>query len=93
MSGRHSYPDIGDIIARKARGRGERARLSFGEKLEILDKLRDDVASIALARRARTRIVQEKAGRATKPTLAMIERLRSLPTPPNIERREEEELP
>lgn len=58
MDGRHRYPEIGDIVARKAKGRSERARLTFGEKLERLDKLRDDVAPIVLARRARTRLPQ-----------------------------------
>jgi len=47
------YPDITDILLRKAKGRRERARLSFGEKLEILDRLRDDVAPIVAAREAR----------------------------------------
>lgn len=49
------YPDITGIFVRKARGRHERARLSFGEKLEILDRLRDDVAPIVAARQARVR--------------------------------------
>lgn len=49
------YPDITDILARKASGRRKRARLSFGEKLEILDRLRDDVAPIVAAREARAR--------------------------------------
>ena len=47
------YPDITDILARKAGGRRERARLSFGEKLEILDRLRDEAAPIVSARKAR----------------------------------------
>lgn len=47
------YPDISDIIAQKARGRRERARLSFGEKLEILDKLRASIEPIVHARQAR----------------------------------------
>ncbi len=47
------YPDIGDIIARKESGRRERARLSFGEKLDLLDKLRTETAPIAQARVAR----------------------------------------
>lgn len=47
------YPDISDILVRKASGRRERARLSFGEKLEILDRLRDDVAPMVAAREAR----------------------------------------
>lgn len=49
------YPNIADILARKAAGRRERAQLSFGEKLEILDRLRDDVAPIVAAREARAR--------------------------------------
>jgi hypothetical protein len=52
---RTQYPDISDILARKARGRIERAKLSFGEKLDILDKLRDDTAFITRARDARNR--------------------------------------
>jgi hypothetical protein len=61
MNRRHRYPDIGDIVARKAKGRRARARLSFDEKLELLDKLRDDVAPIVQARRARTRVRQENS--------------------------------
>jgi hypothetical protein len=53
MSIEDEYPDIGDILARKARGRLELARLSFGEKLEILEKLREQVAPIIEARRSR----------------------------------------
>ena len=52
MSHRYGYPDNSEIIAQKARGRNERARLSFGKKLDILDKLRDDVAFILQSRRA-----------------------------------------
>ncbi len=58
MNQRYHYPDNGDVIARKARGRNERARLSFGEKLDILDKLRDDVAFIVQARQARSRALK-----------------------------------
>jgi hypothetical protein len=53
MQGPARYPDISDIITRKAKGRLERARLSFGAKLDILDKLRSDVAPIVEARRVR----------------------------------------
>jgi hypothetical protein len=52
-SEQRDYPDIGDILARKARGRRELARLSFGEKLDILEKLREQVAPIVRARRLR----------------------------------------
>jgi hypothetical protein len=54
------YPDVTDIIARKAMGRIERAQLSFAEKLEILERLRADVAPIVLARKARVRPQQER---------------------------------
>ena len=53
MSNQRDYPDIGDILARKARGRRELARVSFGDKLDILDKLRERVAPIVQARRMR----------------------------------------
>jgi hypothetical protein len=47
------YPDNSGIIARKAEGRRERAALSFAEKLDALDALRDRVAPIVRAREAR----------------------------------------
>jgi hypothetical protein len=40
------YPDNSDIFARKLEARRERATLSFAEKLQILDNLRDRVAPI-----------------------------------------------
>jgi len=63
MSRSRQYPDITDILARKARGRRERASLSFAEKLAILDKLREDVAPIVQARKARARMAEEHASR------------------------------
>ena len=60
MKERPRYPDISDIIARKAKGRVERAHLSFGEKLDILDKLKDHVAPIVQARQARVSARQQK---------------------------------
>jgi hypothetical protein len=56
MSKSQQYPDIADILAKKARGRRERASLSFAEKLAILDKLRKDVAPIVRARQKRGRV-------------------------------------
>lgn len=47
------YPDISDIIARKAAGRRQLASLSFGEKLDLLDKLREGVAPMQVARETR----------------------------------------
>jgi hypothetical protein len=54
MSDRRSrYPDISGILARKARGRRERAALSFAEKLDLLEALRERVAPIIRAREMR----------------------------------------
>ena len=50
---RERYPDISDILARKATGRRQRAALSFAEKLAILDAMRDRVAPITRARESR----------------------------------------
>ncbi len=48
-----SHPDISDLLARKANGRRQRAAISFAEKLDALDELRDRVAPIVRAREAR----------------------------------------
>lgn len=47
------YPDISDILARKMRGRKQLAALSFGEKLDILDALRERVEPIRRTREIR----------------------------------------
>jgi hypothetical protein len=60
MNRAQQYPDITEIVAQKARGRRERASLSFAEKLAILDKLRDDVAPIVRARQARAQTAEEE---------------------------------
>jgi hypothetical protein len=49
------YPDISDILARKTAGRRQRAALSFAEKLDILDALRERVRPIIEAREFRKR--------------------------------------
>jgi hypothetical protein len=53
MDKQGQYPNIADILARKAKGRRERAALSFTEKLDILDKMRRDIEPFVRARRAR----------------------------------------
>jgi hypothetical protein len=54
MTNSHSkYPDISDILAAKASWRRQRAALSFAEKLDILDALKERVAPIVKARKAR----------------------------------------
>jgi hypothetical protein len=63
MSRRQQYPDITDILARKAQGRRERASLTFAETLAILDKLKKDVEPIVRARRERLQAAKERASR------------------------------
>jgi hypothetical protein len=52
---RPQYPDISDVLARKASGRRQRASLSFAEKLAVLDALKARVEPIVQARKARER--------------------------------------
>jgi hypothetical protein len=47
------YPGIEAILARKERGRRERAALSFPEKLDALERLKENVAPIIEARKRR----------------------------------------
>ena len=55
MVPRHSqYPDISDILARKASGRRQRAALSFAEKLDILDSLKERIEPLVQARKIGT---------------------------------------
>ncbi len=64
MKNRHSqYPDISDILARKASGRRQRAALSFAEKLRILDALKERVEPLVQARKVRG----EKQARSLSP--------------------------
>jgi hypothetical protein len=44
------YPDISDILARKAEGRREIARLSFGEKIALVERMRERLAPFKKAR-------------------------------------------
>ena len=53
------YPDISDILARKAEGRRELAKLDFWEKVRRMEALRERVRFIKEARET------EKAGRST----------------------------
>jgi hypothetical protein len=38
------YPDISDILARKAQGRRHIARRSFGDKILMMERLRERLA-------------------------------------------------
>ena len=48
-----TYPDVSDILARKAEGRREIASRSFGEKIEMLEAMRARLTPIRKAREAR----------------------------------------
>ena len=50
-----SYPDISDILTRKAKGRRDSARRSFGEKIAAIEALRERIAPMKQAREARRR--------------------------------------
>jgi hypothetical protein len=47
------YPDISDILARKAEGRQEIARRSFGEKIAMVEAMRERLAPLKRAREQR----------------------------------------
>ena len=53
--GETPYPDISDILARKAHGRREIARRSFGEKIAMMEGLREQLAPFKKARERRHR--------------------------------------
>lgn len=47
------YPDIADILAKKAKGRCDAAARTFVEKLAALDRMHQNVRPIRDARRSR----------------------------------------
>ena len=47
------YPDISDILARKEQRRREIRRLSFGEKIALVEKMRERLAPFRRIREAR----------------------------------------
>lgn len=55
MSEPAAYPDISDILERKRRGREQLAGLSFAEKLEILEAMRERADAI---RRMRSKVAR-----------------------------------
>lgn len=48
-----SYPDISDILARKAEGRRDIAGRSFGEKVAMVERMRERLAPLKRAREQR----------------------------------------
>jgi hypothetical protein len=57
-----TYPDISDILARKAEARKERAKLSFVEKIAIIERLRERDAPFKKVREER-RVREEQRRR------------------------------
>jgi hypothetical protein len=53
MSDPPKYPDISDLIARKAKGRINIKQLSFGEKIELMEELRRRLAPLKALRKER----------------------------------------
>ena len=47
------YPDISDILQRKSEGRRNITALSFGEKIEMLEIMRDRISPLRDARNER----------------------------------------
>jgi hypothetical protein len=62
MNGKMPYPDISDILARKAEGRRNLSRLSFGQKIAMVEALRERLAPLKRARERR--IASTATGRA-----------------------------
>jgi len=50
---KHFFPDISDILARKAEGRRENSRKTFGEKIAMMEALRERLEPFKRAREAR----------------------------------------
>lgn len=49
------YPDVSDILKRKAEGRRDIARRSFGEKIAMVEEMRERLAPLKQAREERLR--------------------------------------
>ena len=62
-----SYPDISDILERKAEGRVDLCGRSFAEKLDALDALRDRAGPLRAARAVRERYQASQGGVALGP--------------------------
>lgn len=53
MSDSRKYPDVSDILARKAEGRQDAAKRSFGEKIAWVEQMRERLAPLKHAREER----------------------------------------
>jgi hypothetical protein len=61
------YPDISDILQRKAEGRREISRRSFGEKIAAMEALRERLAPFKRLREQRHAARQAAQGSKTDP--------------------------
>jgi hypothetical protein len=61
------FPDLSDLLARKAARRRANARRSFGEKIEMMEALRERLAPFKRAREERRAARKAQAGSATSP--------------------------
>jgi hypothetical protein len=50
---RKSFPNVSDILARKAQARLEIARRPYGEKIDMVERMRERIAPLKRAREAR----------------------------------------
>lgn len=50
---KRQYPDVSDILARKAEGRRDAAKRSFGEKIAWVEQMRERLAPLKRAREER----------------------------------------
>jgi len=50
---RKSYPNVSDILARKAQARREIARRPYSEKIDMVERMRERIAPLKRTREAR----------------------------------------
>ena len=62
------YPDVSDIFARKAAARKERARLSFAEKIAIIEAMRARAAPFRRAREQRLETREDEPAKGAMPS-------------------------
>ena len=56
------YPDVSDILARKAEGRREIARRTFGEKIAMVEQMRERLEPFKRAREQRRQHQRSRCG-------------------------------
>ena len=62
-----TYPDISDILARKQEGRVRAARRTLAEKIDWLERAREDLRPFAALREARRAARKQVAGKPAEP--------------------------